>query len=103
MPLPEYPSPFPRPSPRSLSTLMEVDGEREAALREYRSVLLKHTEADAKVKRLRTENAAKEKEYDKTEDDLLSLQSVGQIIAEVLRQLDDERCTLNIYDTYCSI
>jgi len=31
------------------------------------------------------------KEYDKTEDDLKSLQSVGQIIGEVLRQLDEER------------
>ena len=33
------------------------------------------------------------KEYDKTEDDLKALQSVGQIIGEVLRQLDEERCT----------
>ena len=31
------------------------------------------------------------KEYDKTEDDLKALQSVGQIIGELLRQLDDER------------
>lgn len=31
------------------------------------------------------------KEYDKTEDDLKALQSVGQIIGEVLRQLDAER------------
>lgn len=32
------------------------------------------------------------KEYAKTEDDLKSLQSVGQIIGEVLRPLDNERC-----------
>lgn len=32
------------------------------------------------------------KDYTKTEDDLKSLQSVGQIIGEVLRPLDDERC-----------
>ena len=32
------------------------------------------------------------KEFDKTEDDLKALQSVGQIIGEVLRQLDSERC-----------
>jgi len=31
------------------------------------------------------------KEFNKTEDDLKALQSVGQIIGEVLRQLDDER------------
>jgi len=32
------------------------------------------------------------KDFDKTEDDLKALQSVGQIIGEVLRQLDSERC-----------
>lgn len=32
------------------------------------------------------------KEFGKTEDDLKSLQSVGQIIGEVLRPLDNERC-----------
>ncbi|CAI5503689.1 unnamed protein product [Closterium sp. Naga37s-1] len=34
------------------------------------------------------------KDYDKTEDDLKALQSVGQIIGEVLRQLDEERLTV---------
>lgn len=32
------------------------------------------------------------KDYEKTEDDLKALQSVGQIIGEVLKQLDEERC-----------
>lgn len=31
-------------------------------------------------------------DYEKTEDDMKALQSVGQIIGEVLKQLDDERC-----------
>lgn len=35
---------------------------------------------------------ASKKEFAKTEDDLKSLQSVGQIIGEVLRPLDNERC-----------
>jgi len=34
------------------------------------------------------------KKFNKTEDDLKALQSVGQIIGEVLKQLDEERCTL---------
>jgi ATP-dependent 26S proteasome regulatory subunit len=38
------------------------------------------------------ENVKAAKEYDRTEDDLKALQSVGQIIGEVLRQLDSERC-----------
>ena len=73
-----------------------ADGEaarREAALADYRKKLMSHKEVDSRVRSLR--EAAKElkKEYDKTEDDLKSLQSVGQIIGEVLRQLDEERCT----------
>jgi ATP-dependent 26S proteasome regulatory subunit len=34
-----------------------------------------------------------EKSYEKTEDDIKAVQSVGQIIGEVMKQLDDDRCT----------
>ena len=43
---------------------------------------------------VRDEAKGLKKDYDKTEDDLKALQSVGQIIGEVLRQLDEERCAL---------
>lgn len=33
-----------------------------------------------------------QKDYRKTEDDIKAVQSVGQIIGEVMKQLDDERC-----------
>ena len=33
-----------------------------------------------------------EGQFDKSEDDIKALQSVGQIVGEVLRMLDDERC-----------
>lgn len=33
-----------------------------------------------------------EKTYEKTEDDIKAVQSVGQIIGEVMKQLDDDRC-----------
>lgn len=33
-----------------------------------------------------------EKDFEKTEEDIKAVQSVGQIIAEVMKQLDDERC-----------
>ena len=49
-------------------------------------------ELDAKVRRLRDEVKDTKKTFDKTEDDLKALQSMGQIIGEVLRQLDDEKC-----------
>lgn len=66
--------------------------KREQALSEYRKKLLSHKEVDAKVRKLREEAKDLKKDYDKTEDDLKALQSVGQIIGEVLRQLDEERC-----------
>jgi len=65
---------------------------RDEALSELRAKLLQHKEVDAKVRQLRDSVAGAKKEYDKTEDDLKALQSVGQIIGEVLRQLDAERC-----------
>jgi 26S proteasome regulatory subunit T4 len=33
-----------------------------------------------------------ERNYNKTEDDIKALQTVGQIIGEVLKQLDEEKC-----------
>jgi 26S proteasome regulatory subunit T4 len=64
---------------------------RADALKEYRRVRLAHKEADAEVRTLREELRVLKKKFDKTEDDLKALQSVGQIIGEVLRQLDEER------------
>lgn len=46
---------------------------------------------------------ATKKEYAKTEDDLKSLQSVGQIIGEVLRPLDNERCNYSCLKFYLLI
>jgi len=64
---------------------------RDAAIGEYRKKLLRHKEVDTQVRSLREAVKTLKKEYDKTEDDLKALQSVGQIIGEVLRQLDEER------------
>ena len=65
---------------------------RAKALEEYKRKLLQHKEVDSKVRALREDVKTAKKEYDKTEDDLKALQSVGQIIGEVLKQLDAERC-----------
>jgi len=67
------------------------DDRRSKVLAEYRKTLLQHKETDAKVRSLRDELKTLKKSYDKTEDDLKALQSVGQIIGEVLKQLDEER------------
>ncbi|GAX79466.1 hypothetical protein CEUSTIGMA_g6907.t1 [Chlamydomonas eustigma] len=67
------------------------EDKREAAIADFRKKLLKHKELDSKVRSLRETVKELKKDYDKTEDDLKALQSVGQIIGEVLRQLDEER------------
>lgn len=69
----------------------QTDAERTKSLADYRTALLKHKEVEAKVKSLRLGGRELGKEYSKTEDDLKALQSVGQIIGEVLRHLDGER------------
>lgn len=96
----------------SSSSQPEQDPKTKA-LNGYRRRLLEHRELDAKLKeskdsvkilackpqcpllyfyivRLGLRNL--DKEYDKSEDDIKALQSVGQVIGEVLKQLDDERC-----------
>ncbi|KAK9467628.1 P-loop containing nucleoside triphosphate hydrolase protein [Lipomyces arxii] len=73
------------------TTVNPVDEEREHALDDFKRKLLEHREWDAKLKELRLGIRGLAKDYDKTEDDIKALQSVGQIIGEVLKQLDDER------------
>lgn len=68
-----------------------VDPEREKALNDFKKKLRDHRSWDAKLKQLRLSIRKLEKDFDKTEDDIKALQSVGQIIGEVLKQLDDER------------
>ncbi|KAI9340027.1 P-loop containing nucleoside triphosphate hydrolase protein [Zopfochytrium polystomum] len=67
------------------------DDRRAKALADYRKKLLEHREIEAKVRELRLGLRGLEKDYDKSEEDLKALQSVGQTIAEVLKQLSEER------------
>ncbi|KAJ3339588.1 26S proteasome subunit rpt4 [Gonapodya sp. JEL0774] len=64
---------------------------RKKVLGDYRRRLLEHRELEAKVKELRLGIRQLEKDFEKSEDDIKALQSVGQIIGEVLKQLDEER------------
>lgn len=70
------------------------DQERLDALEKYKNKLLASREMEAKLKSLRLDIKGLQKEYDTTEDNIKALQSVGQIIGEVLKQLDEERCKL---------
>ncbi|KAJ3013628.1 UNVERIFIED_CONTAM: 26S protease regulatory subunit 10B [Siphonaria sp. JEL0065] len=70
---------------------MATDERRAKALSDYRRRLLEHRELEAKVKDLRLGLRALEKDYDKTEEDIKALQSVGQMIGEVLKQLTEDK------------
>jgi len=70
-----------------------ADQEREHALASYRQKLIESREWETKLKNLRLEIKDLQKEFDRTEENIKALQSVGQIIGEVLKQLDEERCT----------
>lgn len=70
------------------------DPERADALEEYKKKLLESREMEAKLKALRLDIKGLQKDFDTTEDNIKALQSVGQIIGEVLKQLDEERCEL---------
>jgi 26S proteasome regulatory subunit T4 len=61
---------------------------RESALKDFAQKLFDHQTWDSRLKTIRQEIRAFEKDYDKTEDNMKALQSVDQIIGEVLKQLD---------------
>ena len=65
--------------------------EREQVLDQYRAKIREHRETEARLKRLREGVKDLVARYQKTEDDLSALQSVGQIIGDVLKRLDAER------------
>jgi 26S proteasome regulatory subunit T4 len=65
--------------------------EREQVLEQYRAKIREHREVEARVKRMREDVKGLVTRYQKTEDDLSALQSVGQIIGDVLKKLDSER------------
>ncbi|KAF5099909.1 hypothetical protein D0Z03_000912 [Geotrichum reessii] len=68
-----------------------VDREREKALEDFKKKLKDHREWESKLRDLRLGLKDLDKEFEKTEDDIKALQSLGQLIGEVLKQLDDER------------
>jgi 26S proteasome regulatory subunit T4 len=71
-----------------------ADPAREQALQSFKAKLLESRSWETKLKALRLEIKDLQKAFDQTEDNIKALQSVGQIIGEVLKQLDEERCTL---------
>jgi len=65
--------------------------QREQTLRAYVQKVKEHRDWGLKGKNLREQNKALAKEFDKSEDDLKALQSVGQIVGEVLKYLGEDK------------
>ena len=65
---------------------MQMDKVKK--MTEYCRKLLQHKKLDSRVRAVRENLRGAKKDFSKTEDDLKSLQSIGQIIGEVLRPLD---------------
>lgn len=65
--------------------------ERETLIAEYKAEVKKHREAEANVKKHRQDRKDLVSEYERTEEDLKAIQSVGMLIGDVLKRMDDER------------
>ncbi|CAN1255877.1 26S proteasome regulatory subunit 10B homolog A [Linum perenne] len=74
-----------------MSTEADEAARRRTVESDYRKKLLQRRELESRVRGVKENLRSSKKEFAKTEDDLKSLQSVGQIIGEVLRPLDNER------------
>eukprot|EP01089_Gocevia_fonbrunei_P001384 TRINITY_DN11283_c0_g3_i1.p1 TRINITY_DN11283_c0_g3~~TRINITY_DN11283_c0_g3_i1.p1 ORF type:complete len:391 (-),score=104.94 TRINITY_DN11283_c0_g3_i1:93-1265(-) len=68
-----------------------AEDAKAKALSDFRNKLLQHKEVNNRVRKLREDHKKQKQEYDKTEDDLKALQSVGRIIGEVLRQHTEDK------------
>ncbi|KAG9032106.1 26S proteasome subunit rpt4 [Tulasnella sp. JGI-2019a] len=76
---------------RTPSSSSGMDQAKIDALTNYRKKMGEHERMSDQLKNLRFSIKDLDKDYSKTEDDIKAVQSVGQIIGEVLKQLDDER------------
>lgn len=68
-----------------------MDADKAAALEEYRKKLVQARTLEATLTTKRKAILQSKKAFEKSEEDLKALQSVGQIIGEVLQQLDEDR------------
>ncbi|GAA95534.1 uncharacterized protein L969DRAFT_92665 [Mixia osmundae IAM 14324] len=68
-----------------------VDTRKQEALAAYKRKIKEHETTSDDVKRIRQSIKDLASDFDKSENDIKALQSVGQIIGEVMRQLDEDR------------
>ena len=76
------------------NTQEQIDPEREAynkALTQFKKKLMEHRRFSDQLKARRQNIRDLEVEFDKTENDIKALQSIGQLIGEVMKELSTEK------------
>ncbi|KAI5188779.1 26S proteasome regulatory subunit T4 [Nematocida minor] len=68
-----------------------MEQNKQDALLKYHKSLKDHADAMETMRRINESIKTQTQEYEKTERDINALQSVGQMVGEVLKQLDEER------------
>ncbi|CAK9304128.1 unnamed protein product [Gordionus sp. m RMFG-2023] len=68
-----------------------MDVLKTKSLDDFKTRVKEHRELEGKLKNVRDQMRQLTKQYDKSENDLKALQSVGQIVGEVLKQLNEDK------------
>ena len=68
-----------------------ADEARRAAIARYQSALLQIRKQEASIATLHSELREQGRQFRKSEEDIKALQSIGQIIAEVLKHLGGDK------------
>lgn len=82
------------PVQETSNTQEQIDPEREAynkALTQFKKKLMEHRRFSDQLKARRQNIRDLEVEFDKTENDIKALQSIGQLIGEVMKELSTEK------------
>jgi len=77
-------------APNVLSIMSQGD-DRARLESEYRAKVREAREVEANVKKMRQDRQDLVREYERTEEDIKAIQSVGLLIGDVLKQMDDDR------------
>lgn len=72
-------------------TLTPEQEAHEKALSLFKRKLLEHRRYDDQLKQRRQDIRELEKQYEKTEQDIKALQSIGQLVGEVMKELSEEK------------
>lgn len=70
---------------------MAENDERNQITAQYRAKIKEHREVEASLKKMREDAKGLVIEYNNTEEDVKAIQSLGLLIAEILKDMDDGR------------